>query len=85
MNHVSFPGNGSVFSGYSWWRHQMETFSALLAICVGNSPHKGQWRNREACDMRRYRAHYDVSVMCVKSFIDEIFLFRLGLSRTSKP
>ena len=33
-----------------WWRHQMETFSALLAICVGNSPvpvkspNKGQWR-----------------------------------------
>ena len=34
-----------------WWRHQMETFSALLALCVGNSPvtgknspHKGQWR-----------------------------------------
>ena len=27
----------------SWWRHQMETFSALLAICAGNSPHKGQW------------------------------------------
>ena len=22
----------------SWWYHQMETFSALLAICVGNSP-----------------------------------------------
>ena len=21
----------------SWWRHQMETFSALLAICAGNS------------------------------------------------
>ena len=32
---------------YSWWRHQMETFSALLAICAANSPvpgHKGQWR-----------------------------------------
>ena len=33
----------------SWWRHQMETFSALLAICAGNSPvtgefpAKGQW------------------------------------------
>ena len=32
------------------WRHQMETFSALLALYVGNSPvtgefpHKGQWR-----------------------------------------
>ena len=22
----------------SWWRHQMGTFSALLALCVGNSP-----------------------------------------------
>ena len=34
----------------TWLRHQMEAFSALLAICVGihrspvNSPHKGQWR-----------------------------------------
>ena len=24
-----------------WWRHQMETFSALLALCVGNSPVTG--------------------------------------------
>ena len=23
---------------HSWWRHQMETFSALLAFCAGNSP-----------------------------------------------
>ena len=22
----------------SWWHHEMETFSALLAICAGNSP-----------------------------------------------
>ena len=22
----------------SWWRHQMETFFALLALCAGNSP-----------------------------------------------
>ena len=34
----------------SWWRHQMETFSPLLAISAGNhrspvnSPHKGQRR-----------------------------------------
>ena len=28
----------------TWWRHQMETFSALLAICAGNSPVPGQWR-----------------------------------------
>ena len=25
-------------SGDTLWRHQMETFSALLAICAGNSP-----------------------------------------------
>ena len=48
-------GNGSVPPGSlliasPWWRHQMETFSALLALCAGNSPvlvnspHKGQWR-----------------------------------------
>ena len=33
----------------SWWRHQMEIFSASLALCAGKSPipgnslHKGQW------------------------------------------
>ena len=36
-------------SSMPWWRHQIETFSALLGICAGNSPvnspHKGQWRD----------------------------------------
>ena len=98
----------------SWWRHQMETFSALLALCDGNPsvtggfpvikwkhfprywpfvrgihrwpvdrPHKGQWRgalmfslicawtngwanNRDAGDLRRYCAHYDVTVMILE-------------------
>ena len=49
--------------------------SALLAICAGNSP-VPRWipstkasdaepwcKNREAGDLRRYRAHYDVTVM----------------------
>ena len=27
----------------SWWCHQMETFSVLLAICVGNSPVTGEF------------------------------------------
>ena len=26
-----------------WWRHRMETFSALLAICAGNSPVPGEF------------------------------------------
>ena len=27
----------------SWWRHQMEKFSALLALCAGNSPVPGEF------------------------------------------
>ena len=27
----------------SWWHHQMETFSALLAFCRGNSPVTGEF------------------------------------------
>ena len=76
----------SMRSTSAWWRHQMETSSALLAIYVGNSPvlvnspHKGQWHaalmfslicgwingwvnSREAGDLKRRRAHYDVIVM----------------------
>ena len=33
-NHRSFM---SARTPNSWWRHQMETLSALLAICAGNS------------------------------------------------
>ena len=28
---------------YTWWRHQMEALSALLAICAGNSPASGEF------------------------------------------
>ena len=31
------------WSCMSWWRHQMETFSGLLAICAGNSPVAGEF------------------------------------------
>ena len=64
----------------------METFSAQLAICAGNSPVTGEFptqkpvtrsfyvffdlrlnnecvNNGEAGDLRRYRAHYDATVM----------------------
>ena len=27
----------------SWWRHQMETFSASLVLCAGNSPVTGEF------------------------------------------
>ena len=28
---------------WTWWRHQMKTFSALLALCAGNSPVTGEF------------------------------------------
>ena len=63
----------------------METFSALLALCAGNSTVTNEFlsqrqvsrsfdvfylcltygwlHNRDAGDLRRHRAHYDVTVM----------------------
>ena len=35
--------NPIVLIHFSWWRHQMEIFSALLAICAGNSPVSGEF------------------------------------------
>ena len=32
----------------SWWRHQMETFSALLALCAGNSPVTGEFPSQRS-------------------------------------
>ena len=69
------------------WKH----FSALLALCAGNSPVTGEFssqrpvtrsfaaffncawingwvNNREAGDLRRNRAHYDVTVMLLHHF-----------------
>ena len=31
------------WSSYTWWRHQLEIFSALLALCAGNSPVTGEF------------------------------------------
>ena len=56
----------------TWRRHQIETLSALLAIRARNSPAPSEFpahwingwvNNREAGDLRRHRAHFDVIVM----------------------
>ena len=93
LNHTEVCGSVAN-QNVGWWRHQIETFSALLALCEGNPlvisesidrstvdfPYKGQWRgalmfslicartngwanNRNSGDLRRLRAHYDVTVM----------------------
>ena len=38
-----------------WWRHQLETFSALLALCVRNSPVTGEFPSQ-----RPVRRSFDV-------------------------
>ena len=40
-NYLSMPRSQLI--SLAWWRHQMETFSALLAICAGNSPVPGEF------------------------------------------
>ena len=42
-HHVIVPTSCLLMSWWTWWRHQMETFSALLAICAGNSPVPGEF------------------------------------------
>ena len=34
----------------TWWRHQMEKFCALLALCAGNSPVPGEFSHTKASD-----------------------------------
>ena len=33
----------TVTKSIAWWRHEMETFSASLALCAGNSPVPGEF------------------------------------------
>ena len=40
---------------WSRWRHQMETFFALLAICAGNSPVTGEFPTQRPVTRSKYR------------------------------
>ena len=43
----------------TWWRHQMETFPALLAICAGNSPVTGEFPEQRPVT-RSFGAFFDL-------------------------
>ena len=47
--------------GTTWWRHQMETFSALLAICAQNSPVTGEFPAQRAVT-RSFDVFFDLSL-----------------------
>ena len=42
-----------------WWRHQMETYSALLALCAGNSPVTGEYPSQRPV-MRSFDIFFDL-------------------------
>ena len=44
---------------HTWWRHQMEIFSALLAFCVGNSSVTGEFPSQ-----RPVTRSFDVFFIC---------------------
>ena len=43
----------------AWWRHQMEIFSALLAICAGNSPVTGEFPTQRPVT-RSFDVYFDL-------------------------
>ena len=51
---------GNVTGLFSWWRHQMETFSALLVICAGNSPVPGEFPTQRPVT-RSFDVYFDLS------------------------
>ena len=46
---------------FPWWRHQMETFSALLAIWTGNSQVTGEFPSQRPV-MRSFDVFFDLSL-----------------------
>ena len=54
--HVILPW---IFVLLSWWRHQMETFSALLPVCAGNSPVPGEFPAQRPVT-RSFHAFFDL-------------------------
>ena len=49
-----------IYGVFSWWRHQMEAFSALLAICAGNSPVRARWIPLTKASERSFDVSFDL-------------------------
>ena len=47
------------FNICSWWRHGMETFSALMAFCAGHSPVTGEFPSQRPVT-RSFDAFFDL-------------------------
>ena len=53
------PNSSGWYCVSSWWHHQMETFFALLALCVGNFPVTGEFPAQRAVT-RRFDVFFDL-------------------------
>ena len=54
-----FEGRCTVEWVCSWWRHQKESFSALLVICAGNSPVPGEFPTQRPAT-RSFNVFFDL-------------------------
>ena len=46
-------------NNHPWWRHQMQTFSALLTLCAGNSPMTGEFPSQRS-ETRSFDIFFDL-------------------------
>ena len=58
-SNLSADTNSRTVCHKSWWRHQMETFSALLTLCVGNSPVTGEFATQRPLT-RSFHVFFDL-------------------------
>ena len=47
------------YSSFTWWRHQMETFTEFLAIYAGNSPVPGEFPTQRPVK-RNFDVYFDL-------------------------
>ena len=65
----NFSKQARSYSLLTWWRHQMETFSALLAICAGNSPVAGQFPAQRPV-RRSFDVFFDLLCICINGCVN---------------
>ena len=58
---TSTEGETSAVRCITWWRHQMEPFSALLGLCEGNSPVSGEFPTQRPVT-RSFDVFFDLRV-----------------------
>ena len=58
-SNINSAGRRLLFYQRTWWRPQIETFSALLALCERNPPGNGGFRSQQLV-VRRFHVFFDL-------------------------